>query len=228
MFRAKTVFIAAISSDIGRQLAEIYSDKGYQVVGTFRNLEHVKPLVGKDYIHLIECDLNSAADIAAVGGYLEKHQLEWDIFISAVGLLSPIGKFSEISIGDWVHSVSVNSLQQLELFHQICPYKKQGEIGRAAFLVGGAINRAFANYSAYSLGKVMLVKFCELFSDENPDFHCVAIGTGWVASKIHQQTIEAGENAGENFGVTKEFMQTEQQGTPIIDIFEIIDWCFEN
>jgi hypothetical protein len=95
-----------------------------------------------------------------------------------------------------------------------------------AFLVGGAINRAFANYSAYSLGKVMLVKFCELISDETPDLHCVALGTGWVASKIHDQTLAAGEAAGDNLVATRSFVETREQGTPISDIYALIKWCF--
>ena len=76
------------------------------------------------------------------------------------------------------------------------------------FLVGGAINRAFSNYSAYSLGKIDLVKFCELIHNECHDIHAVAVGTGWVATKIHRQTIEAGDLAGDNLVTTRGFLST--------------------
>ncbi|MCR9214740.1 MAG: SDR family oxidoreductase [Proteobacteria bacterium] len=221
-----TVFIAAISSDIGGQLAEHYVDAGYRVIGTFRQQQHVRHLENRDEIQLIQCDISEDSDLLNVASYFSENGLVWDHFISAVGLLSPIGKFVDLKARDWKKSVIVNSLQQLELLHHLYPYRRSGDTGKVAFLVGGAINRAFANYSAYSLGKVMLVKFCELISDETPDLHCVAIGTGWVASKIHDQTLAAGEAAGDNLETTQSFVDTQETGTPINDIYALINWCF--
>lgn len=223
----KTVFIAAISSDIGRKLAELYLAEGFRIVGTYREEVHITPFKNRDKILLLKCDLNQEDDLAKVPTFMAENNIQWDHFISAVGLLSPIGKFTDLPVENWKASVTVNSLQQLELFHSIYPFKRKGTTSKVAFLVGGAINRPFANYSAYSLGKIMLVKFCELISNETPDLHCVAIGTGWVASKIHQQTLDAGQSAGDNLTATKEFVSSGEQGTKIEDIFSLINWCFD-
>ena len=222
----KTVFIAAISSDIGGRLVELYLDAGYRVIGTFRQRQHVRHLETRAEVHLIHCDIGNDRDLETVSSYFSENGFIWDHFISAVGQLSPIGKFVEVPARDWKKSVMVNSLQQLELLHYLTPYRRPEDGAKVAFLVGGAINRAFANYSAYSLGKVMLVKFCELISDETPDLHCVAIGTGWVASKIHDQTLAAGEAAGDNLSATRAFIEGNETGTPIEDIFALINWCF--
>lgn len=222
----KTVFIAAISSDIGRELAALYLAAGYHVIGTYRQREHLDELEHRDGVFLIACDITNEDDVRGVAVFMEKQGLLWDEYISAVGLLEPIGHFVDLSASAWRQSVMINSLRQLELLHHLYPYRRPNGSAKAAFLVGGAINRAFANYSAYSLGKVMLVKFCELISDETPDLHCVAIGTGWVASKIHNQTLAAGDAAGDNLAATRSFVEAREQGTPIHDIYALIKWCF--
>ena len=222
----KTVFIAAISSDIGQRLVEHYLQAGYAVLGTYRNPEFLNGLDTREGVSLFQCDLADDRQITAVSRWMSDNDLTWDIFISAVGLLSPIGPFAEADVRSWKSSVILNSLQQAQLLHTLLPFRKAGETGKVAFLVGGAINRAFPNYSAYSLGKVLLVKFCELLSDEEQDLHCVAIGTGWVASKIHEQTLTAGDKAGDNLTATREFVEAGEQGTPVSDIYELINWCF--
>jgi len=223
----QTVFIAAISSDIGMQLAHYYSDAGYHIIGTYRDASHINPAFrDAQNIHLLRCDLTVDQDIVQVVEYMQRKGLVWDRFVSAVGLLSPIGKFVDVPAAEWKKSVTLNSLQQLELLHHLYAVKRPDCTGNVAFLVGGAINRAFANYSAYSLGKVMLVKFCELISDETADLHCVAIGTGWVASKIHLQTLAAGDKAGENLAATQQFVEKGEQGTSVKDIYDLMEWCF--
>lgn len=228
MTDTNTVFIAAVSSDIGSQLAEHYLDAGYQVIGTFRQRQHVEHLKDRDQIRLIQCDVGVDLELENVAAHFAENDLHWDHFISAVGLLNPIGNFTDLSAQEWKNSIGINSLQQLDLLHHLYPFRRAAETAKVAFLVGGAINRAFANYSAYSLGKVMLVKFCELISDETPDLHCVAIGTGWVASKIHEQTLAAGAAAGNNLASTQAFVNAEETGTPIEDIYALIHWCFSN
>ena len=65
---------------------------------------------------------------------------------------------------------------------------------------------------------------CELLYNENPDLNVFIAGTGWVRTKIHDQTLTAGKNAGANFETTKEFIETNQAGTSHGDIAEMIVW----
>jgi NAD(P)-dependent dehydrogenase (short-subunit alcohol dehydrogenase family) len=161
-----------------------------------------------------------------VAAKFAQQNLHWDIFIGAVGQLAPIGPFFETDRTEWLHSATLNGGGQLALLHAIYPFRRAAPLARVAFLVGGAISRSFANYSAYSLGKLNLVKFCELIHDECPDIHAVAVGTGWVATKIHKQTIDASERAGENFARTREFLSHSEAGATMPDIMACLDWCF--
>lgn len=221
-----TVFIAAISSDIGKALAAIYRARGWSVIGTYREAARLGDLERDPGVSLYKCDVESAHDIDAVAGALADRGQHWDLFIGAVGQLAPIGPFFEVSRDQWVRSVQLNGIAQLALLHSIFPFRLARPYSRVAMLVGGAINRSFPNYSAYSLGKLGLVKFCELIHDECPDIHAIAIGTGWVATKIHNQTLEAASAAGDNLMRTQEFLSRGETGTSISDIAACIDWCF--
>ena len=222
-----TVFIAAIASDIGRALAHLYRQRGYAVAGTYRSEASIGDLRADRGITLIPCDVTDQASVRNAADDLRKLGKPWDLFIGAVGQLDPIGAFFACDMEKWTTSVFANSLGQLGLLHAIYPFRAADRMPtKIAFLVGGGINGPFRNYSAYCLGKVMLVKFCELIDDEYPDLHATAIGTGWVSTKIHQQTLDAQDSAGTNYRRTYEFVTSGQPGTQIADILACMDWCF--
>ncbi len=221
-----TVFIAAISSDIGRELAHIARARGWQVIGTYRGEAQLGELLTDSGVLLLRCDITQPREVDAVAATLAERGLCWDLFIAAVGQLAPIGAFFDLNREEWCNALALNGAEQLALLHALYPARRARSLARVAFLVGGAISRSFANYSAYSLGKLSLVKFCELIHDEAPDIHAVAIGTGWVATKIHRQTLEAAERAGDNLSRTQDFLARGESGTSVADIMACMDWCF--
>jgi NAD(P)-dependent dehydrogenase (short-subunit alcohol dehydrogenase family) len=221
-----TVFIAAISSDIGQSLARAYRARGWQVIGTYRDASGLGALAEDQGVCLIQCDVADTDQIDAVARGLAERGAAWDMFVGAVGQLAPIGPFFKTDRRQWLRSAALNGTGQLALLHALHPFRRACPLARVAFLVGGAINRAFSNYSAYSLGKIDLVKFCELIHNECHDIHAVAVGTGWVATKIHRQTLEAGDLAGDNLAKTRGFLSTGERGTSVSDIVACLDWCF--
>jgi len=225
--RQPTVFIAAIGSDIGRELAFRYRDRGSRVIGTFRSPEHVEALRGVDGIDLVSCDVADSGSVIRAAEAITALDKPWNLFIGAVGRLEPIGSFFACDFDEWSASVTANSLGQLRLLHAIYPHRDREQTpSQVAFFVGGGINGPFRHYSAYCLGKVLLVKFCELIDDEYPDVHAVALGTGWVNTKIHRQTLAAQGRAGDNLRRTVAFVSAGGTGTPIDDILGCLDWCF--
>ncbi|WP_322518090.1 SDR family NAD(P)-dependent oxidoreductase [Rhodopseudomonas palustris] len=221
-----SVIIAAISSDIGVQLAKLYRAQGLEVIGTYRSAGNLDELKADAGIHLVPCDLSDAGSVRRAGAEIAALNKPWERFISAAGQLSPIGDFFGRDFDDWEASLSLNAVAQMRLLHALYPLRRTGAVAKVAFLVGGGINGPFRNYSAYCLGKMMLVKLCELLDDEYPDVHAIAVGTGWVNTKIHRQTVEAGDDAGVNLRRTLAFLDSGEQGTSIEDIFGCIEWAF--
>jgi NAD(P)-dependent dehydrogenase (short-subunit alcohol dehydrogenase family) len=220
-----TVFILGISSDIGRALAERYAREGAAVIGTFRNPSGVRNLPQALGIRLLPCDAASPESIAATVQEYRALGRPWDLFISCVGTLEPIGRFFDCDFSAWEKSVLVNSTAQLRMLHHLYPYRRKEHVCQVAFFAGGGTNNPFTNYSAYCLSKIMLIKMCELLDDETPDLNVFIVGTGWVRTKIHQQTLNQPGRAEENYRRTLEFMESGYQGTSYEDIYQCINWC---
>ena len=124
----------------------------------------------------------------------------------------------------WESAVQVNSTAQLRALHVAYPYRRTGMEVPVVFFAGGGTNSPFTSYSAYCIGKIALIKMCELLDDEAPDLNAFIVGTGWVRTKIHAQTLDAGMEAGANLTPTQRFLAEGQTGTSFADIAAMIDW----
>jgi NAD(P)-dependent dehydrogenase (short-subunit alcohol dehydrogenase family) len=188
------VFILGENSDIGKALAERYRADNCRVVLT----SSVPPIPGE-----------------ARG---------WDKFISCIGTMEPIGKFTDLSFEAWAESIRVNVLHQLRIFHLLYPHRRpDAEVG-AMFFAGGGTNGPMTNYSAYCASKIFMIKMAELLDDECSDLNVFTIGPGFVKTKIHGETFRAKDRAGPGLPKTLDFMKTE--GTSYDDIYACAEWCF--
>ena len=221
----KTVFILAVSSDIGRALTERYSRNGYTVVGTYRNIVTVQDLIEQPGIYLFPCDIRRAESVKSAIDEYSRLSQPWDIFISCVGTLEPIGNFFTCDFDAWEQSVIANSTAQLRVLHALYPYRRQNQVSHVVFFAGGGTNSPFTNYSAYCVSKILLIKMCELLDDENKDLNVFIVGPGWVRTKIHDQTLDNPREAGNSYERTLEFLESEGSGTSYEDIYDCINWC---
>ena len=216
------VFIVSISSDIGERLALDYLRRGHSVAGTYRT-KLPASLATQPNLVTLHCDISLPQSGPEIRAFLERNNFRWTIFISCVGQLAPVGLFFESDFEAWAESVDVNSAAQLRALHAAHPLRASGLV-HVVFFAGGGTNHPFRHYSAYCLGKIALIKMCELLDDENPDLNVFIVGTGWVRTKIHEQTMAAGSKAGVNFDKTRTFLQENVEGTEIADIAAMIDW----
>jgi hypothetical protein len=69
----------------------------------------------------------------------------------------------------------------------------------------------------------------ELLDSEYADLKTSIIGTGWVNTKIHKQTLDAGDMAGMNFQRTRQFIENaSSEAATLNDVLECISWCFDS
>jgi len=221
----KNVLIIGISSDIGKNLAQQYIADGHCVIGTYRNQDFIKNIPGSSEHKLLQCDISDTESIKSFCNNYQELSLPWDVLISCVGTLEPIGRFFNSDFDDWEKSVMTNSTSQLRVLHGIYPQRRKGEVSSVIFFAGGGTNGPFRNYSAYCIAKIALIKMCELLDDETDDLNICAIGTGFVRTKIHQQTLANAEAAGKNYEKTREFLKSINNGTSMSDIYRCINWC---
>ena len=213
-------FIAGISSDIGRELAGRLSSEGIVVTGTSRARD--KEIKGAQ---VIECDVASDQAILSVpAAYAKTGVPAWDLYVSSIGTLEPIGPFFSADSKEWRRSVEVNCVRQLDLLKAMYPYRKKG-MAHVAFFAGAGTNGPAPSYSAYAASKIFLIKMCELLHAENDDLNCFIIGPGVVRTKIHNQTLDAGERAGTNFERIRGFIGSADPGVGHDRIYECLEWC---
>lgn len=215
-----SVFVAGISSDIGRELAARLSAEGVTVVGTHRAKGASVPGTRS-----IECDIASPDSLASVAAaYNSIGCAPWNLYVSSIGTLDPIGPFFDVDSDAWRQSVEVNCVRQLELLKTMYPLRQKG-MAHVAFFAGAGTNGPAPAYSAYSASKIFLIKMCELLHAENEDLNCFIIGPGIVRTKIHSQTLEAGERAGTNLQRIRGFLESSDPGVSYESIYECLKWC---
>jgi len=222
------VIIIGISSDIGSFLAHKYLARGDLVWGTYRTWTPVVERLAAAGAVVSESDVGDAARMGAFARKLKAETGGWDRFISAVGLLDPIGLFFDLDMDAWERSIIVNSTSQLRCLHALYPARSaEVKPARAILFAGGGTNGPFDNYSAYCLGKIVLIKACELLHSECSDLVMSILGTGWVNTRIHAQSLKAGKAAGLNLDRTLDFMEhADSKGTSLDTIADCFDWCF--
>ena len=168
------------------------------------------------------------ADADAVRCFASSEQFAafaWDTIIFAAGDLEPIGPFISSDFDRWEKSVVINSTAQLRTLHAVFPFRDRSTVARVIFFAGGGTNGPFDNYSAYCLGKLSLIKMTELLHSECPELQVSIIGTGWVNTKIHRQTLAAGAAAGANLHKTRQFMEDPSSGESLDRVAECVEWC---
>lgn len=218
-----SVLILGISADIGRELALRYLRDGAKVIGTYRNRAHLGELAAHPGATLLPCDLADAGSIAEAAGQIAALQPDWDLLVGIAGTMEPIGPFLQADMEAWERNLRINCFGQLRFLQAVYPQRRPGGTAHVMFSAGGGTNNPFTNYSAYCLSKILLIKMCELLDDEVPDINAFIIGPGFVQTKIHRETLNAGARAGEGLGKTEAFLQTE--GTSFDEIHAHIAWC---
>jgi len=224
MSKLRVVVIAA-SADIGAHLVEHFLQAGAEVVGTYRNPSPRVAELEEAGASLFPLDISSGEQVTAFAENLREMGYAWNVLISAVGLLDPIGPFFSNGFEEWEASVLTNSTAQLRVLHAIHALRDRSGLSKIIFFAGGGTNGTFDNYSSYCLGKLSLIKMTELLDSECPDLQISIIGTGWVNTKIHHQTLAAGNAAGINFNKTREFMESSEGGASLVDVAQCVEWC---
>ncbi len=219
------VIVVSASSDIGAAISERFIDSGCEVLGTYRKHSAAIDELERKGMISVKCDIGAASDIETVFRLAQDRGFKWDTILFSPGQLSPIGPFFSTDFEAWIESVQINSLYQLKFLHQLYPLRDSNEGSNVLFFAGGGTNGTFDNYSAYCLGKIMLIKMCELLDSECPDMKAAIIGPGWVHTKGHQETVLAGAAAGANHQRTIDYLDSDKHKTSYDEIFSCLMWC---
>lgn len=176
-------------------------------------------------VQLLECDLADVRSIDICCAGLRMAAGYWDALVMCPGVMEPIGPFAELDQDKWAQSVTVNFVNQLRVIHGLLPTRNTGsDLGPLVVLfAGGGTNGAPTSYSAYTISKIALIKMTELLDAELPDTRFVIIGPGWVNTKIHNETLFAGNRSGDAYERTLEIIENDEF-TEMSRVLDCLDW----
>ena len=217
--------IVAVSSDIGNALAKRWRQRGMEVGGTYRTPSCLVDDLVKSGVKTFRCNAANTSSVRNTCNDLRLAFDRWDYLVLCPGSLEPVGSFADGNFVEWEKSLRINFTRQLQFVHELLPVRnKTGKHPPVVlFFAGGGTNNATLNYSAYTVSKIALIKMCELLDAEIPDTNFVILGSGWVKTKIHRSTLDAGQRAGANYQRTIDKLAGDEC-TPMDKVLECCDW----
>ena len=183
--RTKKIIILSISSDIAFKIAEHFIKKKFKIIGTYKtqsdNVEKLK-LLG---VKLYKLDLGNKKKIDQVAKKISQFSNNnWDYFISFAGKLDPVEKIIKSNSDVWEKSIYVNSLGQIRFLKKILYNNSKKR--KILFFSGSGTNGPKIDLSAYTLSKILLIKFVELLDSEEKLLTTCILGPGFIDTKIHK------------------------------------------
>lgn len=172
-----------------------------------------------------EIGINLAARLAKDGWEVSFDVwASWNLLVVCIGTLEPIGEFLGCDQDAWWDGVESNGLVPLRIFRSLYPFRMPG----ASCCVFGGPNllKPSPTYSAYRVGKVVLSEMVPILNEET-DVHTFMINPGVVNTKIHQQTLRAGNRAA-NYERVKGIVEGREPTTSHDEIYACLKWCMAN
>lgn len=221
--------VISVSSDIGKALALRWVQKGWDVVGTVRSEGGGSDFLAESGVRIVRCDLSNDASVGRACTELCSMVCDWDVLVVCTGTLEPIGLFSQSCFDELELSFRVNFVNQLRIVHRLLPFRnRERNLGACVlFFAGGGTNSAPVRFSSYTVSKVALIKMTELLDAEVVDTRFVIVGPGWVKTKIHEQTLDAGSTAGKAYLQTKKMLE-DGEWTPMARVLDCCDWIIQS
>ncbi|MBI4348849.1 MAG: SDR family oxidoreductase, partial [Elusimicrobia bacterium] len=117
------------------------------------------------------------------------------------GVYGPIGPAWENDPAEWRGAITTNLVGAFLVCRAVVPVLIRAGRGKIINISGGGAATPFPRFTAYAASKAALVRFTETLALELKEHNVQvnALAPGFVATRLHQQTLEAGERAGADF-----------------------------
>ncbi|MEX0340688.1 MAG: SDR family oxidoreductase [Arenibacterium sp.] len=105
----KTILITGASSGIGRETAELFASKGWQVGALARSADKLEDLsAGAEYITPLVADVTDMNAVQEAFDTFTAKVGHLDVLFNNAGIFTKPGCIDEIAVEDWYASVNVN------------------------------------------------------------------------------------------------------------------------
>ncbi len=218
----KVAFITGGSQGIGRAIAEEFARNGYATAICARTQEDVEKAAGEIASRGFGCegialDVTDQKAVASAMNSVAKKYGGLDVLVTCAGVYGPIGRLEENDWQKWQEAISINLIGTMLAIRAALPImKKQGK-GCIITMAGGGVGGKGVkpNFSSYVTSKFAVCGFTEAMAAEleGSGVRINSISPGAVNTRLLDQALASGKNAGEEF-LKASAKQKETGGTP--------------
>ena len=183
--KEKKAIILSITSEIGLAIAMELLKKKFSVIGTYNKKTKKLNRLKEKGVILYKLNLSDKIKIDQVGKKILTRSRNWNYFISAAGTLDPIDSIVKSDSNKWEKSIYINCLGQIRFLKNLLIKNKKRK--KILLFAGSGTNNATKNYSAYTLSKILLIKFVELLDFEEKLITVGILGPGYIETKLHKK-----------------------------------------
>lgn len=177
------IIVTGVSRGVGKAVAELYLEKGYEVIGLGRTnvLEH-------ENYSFFQLDL---ADSTA----LKSFDLSWIkdsvTLINNAGIIGNISRISDQVDWDLSDVLQVNTIAPMELAKKVYEKCASSEDFTLVNISSGAANRAIPSWAAYCASKAALNMLSETFyleeKEQNRNIKVYAVAPGVIDTDMQKK-----------------------------------------
>lgn len=204
----KAVLVTGGSMGIGLACAEEALAAGARVVIAARGgaaLEaaeaRLRAAFGEGRAHAIVADVSREPDVDRLVSATVERLGGLDGLVHAAAVMGPIGPVADADPAEWFEAVRIDLFGTFLVARRVARAMRGAGGGRMVLLSGGGATSPFPNYSAYAASKAAVVRLAETLAAElaSAGIAVNALAPGFVATRIHRATLEAGERAGADY-----------------------------
>jgi 3-hydroxy acid dehydrogenase/malonic semialdehyde reductase len=218
----QTAFITGATSGFGRACAEMFTEKGWNLVLSGRRtdrLEDLQESFSSVAVHTIQCDVRDRAQVEKMVKNLPDSHADIDLLVNNAGLALGIKPAQDADLDDWDTMVDTNIKGLMYMTHALLP--KMVSRGKGHIINMGSIAGSwpYPGGNAYGATKA----FVEQFSNNlRADLH----GTGIRVSNVEPGLAES-EFSVVRFHGDRQKADAVYEGTQPLtpkDIAEVVYW----
>lgn len=205
------VVVTGGSMGIGLAVAEALAEQGHELVLVARGAEELEraaaDLPGGGHAW-------RAFDVADEDGWRALDSAELAGLVCAAAVMDPIGPLGDYAPEQFRRTLEINVVGTLLAVHHCLPALRAAS-GSVVTFGGGGATGPLPRFDAYATSKAAVVRLTENLSSTLAPIRINCISPGFVATRLHGSTLEAGpELAGRDFYERTE-REVEQGGFPV-------------